>query len=1265
MFNSFTEKISSKIISYVVILCMFLGIFSCVPFINTQATAAPIWDGTAASSYAGGTGTEANPYLISNGQQLLKMMVDGKKAYDAATAGSYYKLTDDIYLNDISDFDSWETNPPANNWGSTGDPNGNFYAKDFVGNVDGQGYTIYGLYCNEVTGTHYKGLFSQLSGSLIKNLNLSKVYVSGVNPSGAITGRLTNQVSASVISGCSVTDAKIVSTKAAGGFVGANSGSASTITDCCFNGSVSAGTMAGGIVGDGWSATLTVNSCYTVGVYPCGDYERGNYSFSNVYTDTAYGTTDFAGITLLESDKMQGENALETMSLSSRVWKATETYPITIRPLYEVWDGTAAESYAGGSGTEADPYLVSNGEQLLKMMVDGKVAYDAATTGSYYKLTADIYLNDIFDFAEWSNTSTHLNNWGSKNPSDANTYEKNFTGNVDGQGYTIYGLYCNEVNGGQPKGLFSRLSASEIKNLNISNSYIYSLSSGGAIAGLVRANDSFITGCSVTDTKVTARYAGGILGQNASTTSAINNCAFIGSVTAKTSVSYTDQKAGGIVADGYTKKLTVSNSYSVGIYPCGDDADVAAEKNMHSFSNVYTDTAYAKAGVDGWDGITILTNAQMQGADALANMKLSSRLWETTETYPMPVVEKYQVWDGTAAESYAGGSGTEADPYLVSNGEQLLKMMDDGLVDFNADAEGSYYKLTDDIYLNDISYYADWSDDNAPANNWGDGTNNNYNKNFTGHVDGRGYTVYGLYCKENYGTHYKGLFSQIKGSTIENLNVAKAYFSVVKAVGGLVGRTTGAASTISGCSVTDTTIKTTAQQAGGILGANASTSSIIKNCRFIGDADSILSTYTEATAYCGGIVADSWTYAVSVLDSYSIGYYPSGKAGDALYAFMNVSTDTQPSSGEEENGVYILENADMQGEAAVEKMLLNKRGNEWLSTEGYPVYSNADFWNGVVADFYASGDGTSANPYIISNAAQLRKMINDNGADSNGNKLYFELSADLILNDSTATNWTASAHNWYNGANKEFVGEIKGAGNTIVGLYADGEGAALIEKLGEGAAIKNLHLSGAVITAEDGNAAAIAAENTGNATISGCSVYADVTVSGKNAAGIIAKANDGLTVSNCRVLAVINGENTAAAVYAVSDADAKLTVSNVYSVGSYPVGDGNAVLTNVYYKDYTAQAELAGITKVENYSDMLLDNAAWYGLGEKAPLLRNRGMKLKDISADDNDILDADDMVILTKFLLDIEECQNIIADINDDGESNILDFINLKKKIQ
>lgn len=33
----------------------------------------------------------------------------------------------------------------------------------------------------------------------------------------------------------------------------------------------------------------------------------------------------------------------------------------------DVWDGSVADAFGGGSGTEGDPYLISNGAQLAKL----------------------------------------------------------------------------------------------------------------------------------------------------------------------------------------------------------------------------------------------------------------------------------------------------------------------------------------------------------------------------------------------------------------------------------------------------------------------------------------------------------------------------------------------------------------------------------------------------------------------------------------------------------------------------------------------------------------------------------------------------------------------------------------------------------------------------------------------------------------------------------------------------------------------------------
>ena len=66
-----------------------------------------IWDGSIAAGFAGGSGTEDDPYLISNGSELayLAQQVNSGNSYENV----HFKLTNDIYLNDTTDWELWGT----------------------------------------------------------------------------------------------------------------------------------------------------------------------------------------------------------------------------------------------------------------------------------------------------------------------------------------------------------------------------------------------------------------------------------------------------------------------------------------------------------------------------------------------------------------------------------------------------------------------------------------------------------------------------------------------------------------------------------------------------------------------------------------------------------------------------------------------------------------------------------------------------------------------------------------------------------------------------------------------------------------------------------------------------------------------------------------------------------------------------------------------------------------------------------------------------
>ena len=161
---------------------------------------AAAWDGTVATEFADGDGTENNPYQIANAQQLayFRDIVDGKAEWyyidekgekiekDRTFQGQYVKLTANINLQGK---DSSEKIYDINF-----DPIGFGYdydgfmkdGKTFNGTFDGDGKTIFGLYQNgwdldtdKVNYSTYTysmaggGLFASVVDATIKNLTIS------------------------------------------------------------------------------------------------------------------------------------------------------------------------------------------------------------------------------------------------------------------------------------------------------------------------------------------------------------------------------------------------------------------------------------------------------------------------------------------------------------------------------------------------------------------------------------------------------------------------------------------------------------------------------------------------------------------------------------------------------------------------------------------------------------------------------------------------------------------------------------------------------------------------------------------------------------------------------------------------------------------------------------------------------------------------------------------------------------------------------------
>lgn len=197
-----------------------------------ESTSLPVWDGTVSESFAGGTGTEEDPYQIARAEQLA-LLADEIMKNDGVQY-KHYILINDIYLNDSSEYATWDTVVPTNSWTPM---------SKFKGVFDGNNHSIYGLYIN--SDCDNVGLFSELYEATVKNVTIAESYVRGNNNVGAVCGLSTWY---SKISGCA-NKGIVHGNKQVGGIVGATYVTEEDCYDCYNSGAVTGVDTVGGILG--------------------------------------------------------------------------------------------------------------------------------------------------------------------------------------------------------------------------------------------------------------------------------------------------------------------------------------------------------------------------------------------------------------------------------------------------------------------------------------------------------------------------------------------------------------------------------------------------------------------------------------------------------------------------------------------------------------------------------------------------------------------------------------------------------------------------------------------------------------------------------------------------------------------------------------------------------------------------------------------------------------------------------------------------------
>lgn len=554
------------------------------------------------------------------------------------------------------------------------------------------------------------------------------------------------------------------------------------------------------------------------------------------------------------------------------------------------WDGKTLTQPTSGSGnTEDDPMLISTPAELAWVINSGG-------NSKYYKLTADIYINDI----SAENWTANANSWFATGTTWASyhniegTGTIKFSGHIDGDGHTVYGLYTNGSGAKVGNGLIPVMNGGTVKRLAVSNASFNSRFSGGIVG--VATGSLTIEDCVVTDSVLSNtvssdndKASGGIMGYANTSDKTVN---ILRCTAFNNTYDTSGAKVGGILGNLYKATVNVDSCY----------CDIAKTYGgTNTTFNAINSCALGDATLD-----TLVNDEYFQNCAKhyiMSNLELPvSKGFLGIET---------NIWNGFYHKPTAGEDGV----YLITCPEEFAWMV-------WSYGDGVSYRLTTDIYLNDISV-ADWQN-GENLNEWFTGTwNVGYAAKkssggfFTGTVDGDGHVVYGLYNVSD--GKLGGLIPECKDTTVKNLGLSDSAINAKGAgyAGGIIGFVNGATVTAENCFVENTTIYSGNKFDGAIIGyTQNATNATVKNC------------YATSGHTLVDYIHDSAT--VTIQNSYSFGNtpYPSDKA---LGTILNTNVYTDKSCTFD--GVTILTSAEMTGKNALTAMS-GLSAADWYAVEG-------------------------------------------------------------------------------------------------------------------------------------------------------------------------------------------------------------------------------------------------------------------------------------------------------------------------------------------
>ncbi len=557
----------------------------------------------------------------------------------------------------------------------------------------------------------------------------------------------------------------------------------------------------------------------------------------------------------------------------------------------DVWNGSVAGGFGGGSGTSANPYLIYTGAQLayLAQQTNNGTTFE----GSYFKLMNNIDLAGL----EWTpigkgTTGDYFNN----------STTSAFSGTFNGNHYIVSNMKITNANNGNI-GFFGIINGGSVYNLGLENVDIavnFNRDSSeviGALAGIVydggNIENCFTTGSisGRNDYSGSWDMYGGLIGSLYQTT--VKNCYSECDISV-----YTKRGGnfGGLI--GCVSALTLENCYATGdvnYTGAGSDSPrlsgfIGCASNQNGNSTItksfatgnISSTVRASCGkLFGYVEVNVTncysSSTQILPSNAVDSAKHTSTApanfasqawieanlgWDFANIWEMPVGAEApalrgfgeggatppaetpsDAWNGTIAGSFGGGDGTAANPYLIYTGAQLAYLAQQ--TNNGTTFEGCYFKLMNNIDLAGLEWTPIGKGALTDATTAPDNC-------FKGIFDGNHKVIYNLTITSGTTTHF-GLFGAIYGAEIkylgiENVNIRIVYADRYRRNAGAVAGT-AFNSVIEGCYAKGTVLAQSAYigSAGGIVGNGSHVT--VRNCFAVVD----VTASGTAGGICGSI----------------------------------------------------------------------------------------------------------------------------------------------------------------------------------------------------------------------------------------------------------------------------------------------------------------------------------------------------------------------------------------------------------------------------